>query len=588
MNSPDVVAVLRAGAPDAAGQLYDAHAEGLYQYCWLVLRSREKAQRAMREAVTLAGARIDELTDPLMLKAWLFAIARAECERHRPGSAGESDEPVAHPRQRDAALRIMAWKSVISLPADEREALELVTRHGMTPPEVALVLGMPAPEAPALIATARQHLEQALAAEILINRESQECAGRADALQGWTGTVTPAVRERLLRHASSCPACAPRLPRNVSAAKIFGLLPQPFPAEGGWAGVLSRLSDPDPADAPAPLTTPALSDAAVSAADDADGPDVPDAGTPEPSDLPCYPGAGRAPVRDARPAGKPGRAHPRAAGGGVPPRRRVKRVYAGIGAAVAAAGVAAVLAGSLGGHTALSGPARNLPAADTPAQAGGGRPIAQPDSAPGTPGTGRRHAGSSSLAVSAGGGTVSGSPGWLAPAAALSFAASARTPQRASNVAFLPAASRSGASSRNPAPAAPASPARAGELRVSPASLSVGTGSYGQIVLTASGGPVSWTASMSSANLTLSQGSGQLSAGQSVTLAVNVRRQGGTAGSGTITIRSASASSTVSVQVTWAADSSPSPSPSRRHRPSPSPCPSGSHSPSPSPSPAAS
>ena len=246
MNSPDVVAALRAGGPDAAGQLYEAHAEGLYQYCWLVLRSREKAQVAARDAIIFADARIAELDDPAMLKAWLFAIARAECDRHCPGSAGESDEPVARPQQRDAALRIMAWNSVISLPAAEREALDLVTRHGMTAPEVARVLGLPGPDTPALLTAAQRHLEQALTAEILINRDSQECAGRAEALQGWTGTVTPAVRERVLRHAAPCPACRPRLPRNVSAAKIFGLIPQPAMTEGGWAGVLSRLSDPEP------------------------------------------------------------------------------------------------------------------------------------------------------------------------------------------------------------------------------------------------------------------------------------------------------------------------------------------------------
>ena len=85
MNSPDVVAALRAGGPDAAGQLYDAHAEGLYQYCWLVLRSREKAQLAVRDTIIVAGTRIAELDDPAMLKAWLFAIARAECDRHCPG-----------------------------------------------------------------------------------------------------------------------------------------------------------------------------------------------------------------------------------------------------------------------------------------------------------------------------------------------------------------------------------------------------------------------------------------------------------------------------------------------------------------------
>jgi DNA-directed RNA polymerase specialized sigma24 family protein len=571
MNSPDVVAVLRAGAPDAAGQLYDTYAEGVYQYCWLALRSRERAQMATRDAVILADARIGELTDPLMLKAWLFAIARAECDQHCPGSAGESDEPVARPQHRDAALRIMAWNSVISLPADEREALDLVTRHEMTPAEVALVLGLPESAAPALIAAARQHLEQALAAEILISRESQECAGRADALRGWTGTVTPVVRERLLRHAGSCPACGPRLPRNVSAAKIFGLLPRPVLTEGGWAAVLSRLSDPEPADAdtpdllgpdfPGPHDEDSLG-AGVAAAQNADGPEVPD------SDVTARHDPDAPDVRDA--------AVPGAAAG----RRRSRRVYAGIGAAVAAVGVAAAMAaGSLGGHTALSGPARNLPAtADAPAQAGVGRPIPHPDSGLATPGASRRHAGSSSLAVSTGEGAASGHPGLLAPAtplATLSAGTPARAPQRASNITLLPGPAPSGAAPQSPGPSAPARPAPAGELQVSPASLDLGTGSYGQIVLTASGGPVSWTASLSSANLTLSQSSGQLSAGQSVTLVVNVRRQAGAAGSGTITIGAASAASTVPVQATWAAVGKPSPSPSGRHRP-PSPSPAAS------------
>ena len=300
MNSPDVVAALRAGAADAAGQLYTAHAEGLYQYCWLVLRSRQTAQVTIRDAVLLADARMSELRDPSVLKAWLFAIARAECDRHCPGLAGESDEPVAGPRQPDAALRIMAWNAVTALTPDEREALDLVTRHGMTPPEVALVLGLPAPEVPALIGSARRHLEQALAAEILIGREGQECAGRGDALRGWTGTVTPAVRERLLEHAGSCPACSPRLPRNVSAARIFGLLPRPALTGGGWAGLLSRLSDPEPPDAGGRGVMDAED------AEDCSGPGPADAGPTGVPALPAAPGAGAARVRDARSRAAPG------------------------------------------------------------------------------------------------------------------------------------------------------------------------------------------------------------------------------------------------------------------------------------------
>ncbi len=554
MNSPDAVAALRAGAPDAAGQLYAAHAEGLYQYCWLVLRSRQTAQVASRDAVFLADVRMSELRDPSMLKAWLFAIARAECDRHCPGSAGESDEPVARPQQPDAALRIMAWNAVIALTPDEREALDLVTRHGMTPPEVALVLGLPAPEVPALIGSARRHLEQALAAEILIGREGQECAGRGDALRGWTGTVTPAVRERLLEHADSCPACSPRLPRNVSVARIFGLLPRPALTGGGWAGVLSRLSDPEPLDAGgrgvadgggpgvadvADGGGPGVADAAD--AEDRGGPGRADDEPPDVPTLPRDPGDGAAPVRDAR---------SRVVPGGASRRRRGRRVYAAI-AATAAVGVAAALAaGSLGGPAALSGAARRLPAAAASAQAGVGQPIPQPDSGPATPGASVRHPNPPRRAASAGAGRAGDpgqagdpdDPGQLARATVLatpSVITPRRVPWRAPNGTVLPgpaAPAPAGAPARSPGPSASARTAAAGQLEVSPGRLDLGAGSSGQIVLTARGGPVSWSASASSADLTLGQSSGQLSPGQSVTLVIDVRRQDDAGGDATISI----------------------------------------------------
>ena len=227
MNSPDVAAALYAGAPDAAGQLYDAHAEALLHYCWLTLRNRQHAQTAVTEALVQAGARVSELSDPGTLRAWLFTLARAECHRHPLPSLGDTDEPIARPEQPDAALRIMAWNSVMSLDLVERQALDLNTRHGMTAPEISLILGLPLPGTTELLAAARQTLEQALGAEILVSRDSQECPGRTEAIDGWTGTVTPAFRARLLKHAASCEVCQPRLPRNVSSSRIFGLLPAP-------------------------------------------------------------------------------------------------------------------------------------------------------------------------------------------------------------------------------------------------------------------------------------------------------------------------------------------------------------------------
>ena len=555
MNSPDVVAALRTGAPDAAGQLFDAHAEDLYQYCWLILRSRDAAQVAVRDAVVLAGARIAELDDPAMLKAWLFAIARAECDRHCPGSAGESDEPVARPQQPDAALRIMAWNSVISLPDDEREALDLLTRHGMTAPEVARVLDLPGPHVPALLTAAQQHLEHALTAEILINRDSQECAGRAEALRGWTGMVTPAVRERLLRHAGPCPACQPRLPHNVSAAKIFGLIPRQAMTEGGWAGVLSRLNDPEPPDrvVAAPRRAAPVSSA---------GEDQPGRADHDPAQ-----------AATATPDWDKERGH------GLIPRGRRRRVLAGTGAAlaVAAAGIAAVLAaGGLGGHASLSGDTGHLPAAAAaPAQAGVGQPI-WPVPKPAAPGNGARRRSALSPPVSADDAPPDDGPGQLTRAtvtATPSVIIPARTPQRATGVALLPgpAVHPSPGSAAAPAAAAvprsaAARPAASGQLEVSPGRLDLGTDSAGQIVLTASGGPVSWTAGASSPDLTMSQSSGQLEAGQSVALVVEVRRPDGAGGSAAISINATN--STTAVQVTWDTTARSAPRDQRwRHQP---------------------
>ena len=39
--------------------------------------------------------------------------------------------------------------------------------------------------------------------------------------------MTPWRQERVLEHAAGCEVCGPRLPRNVSAARVFALLPAP-------------------------------------------------------------------------------------------------------------------------------------------------------------------------------------------------------------------------------------------------------------------------------------------------------------------------------------------------------------------------
>jgi len=114
-----------------------------------------------------------------------------------------------------------------------------------------------------------------------------------------------------------------------------------------------------------------------------------------------------------------------------------------------------------------------------------------------------------------------------------------------------------------------------GTLQLSANDVAVGTGSAGQITLTAVGGAVDWSATSSApARVSLDSYSGTLQAGQSITLTVLIAR-GADGGSATISFEPP-ASAPQTVLVSWM----PMP---RVHRWYPSP-PAPSHSPTSAPS----
>src|SRR6266581_3099691 len=180
----------------AAAELLDTYGDRLFCYCWSMLRSREMAQIALRDTLLAARAHIARLTgpgDPGSLGPWLYSLARAECRQQVAVPAAGADEAPGQDGRDDADSRLMAWRAAMSLEAGEFEALELASRHDVDP---GLVLGLPAGEALAVL------------------------AGRA-------GPLTARVRDRVLGHAAFCRLCAGQRPRNVSAARVFALLPAP-------------------------------------------------------------------------------------------------------------------------------------------------------------------------------------------------------------------------------------------------------------------------------------------------------------------------------------------------------------------------
>jgi DNA-directed RNA polymerase specialized sigma24 family protein len=710
MNDPQLAAALRSRSPDALPELLDAYGDQLFSYCWRLLRNRENAQIAMRDALVVATAQIGRLFCDEWLGLWLYCLARAECRRREAVPAADADEPAAAPHQTDADSRQMAWKAVASMDPGEVEALELDGRHHV---DLRLVLGLSAAEAEDLLDRARRGLERALGAEIVI-RKSHACPDRAEVISDWTGLPTPAMQQRLLEHAVACSACGPHLPRSVSAARVFALLPAPAlssvarlevleffddsrmsayrdftvsraeeaagawflsPPESAdlapsldpepphsWFDPAPKPADPPPPTAPEPvpssysdvaqgfigswlsaegqaepdsgpptepigsplrlapeptgsrLTTSALvgsktADAAgpatapgpvnvpkparspestyapaarfpeatsVPAATRAPEPTGPPSVTPGPLapviPLTVPPPAQEAPARPRQPTANPA-SRPKAA-------RRRRRVSPVSLAAVASVVVTALFI--LIGHrmTPTATTASNPPAAATTgsssaaAQSGGGADatvpvkVKRPAGASSTRDSGLQSASSKteSLAVAA------SQPGTTPPSApAQPGAPRTRTRTRAS-------ASSSASTSAIPA----------GSLIVTPDQLDLGTGSTGQLTLTAQGGPVAWSASTSSP-LTLSGSQGTLQAGQSVTLVVTLNPGNDGAGNAFVFIDSSpvdGAASTVpsasqAVQVTWTtyhprpAKPSPSPSPSV----SPSPSASSSYSP---------
>ncbi|MFI7702889.1 sigma factor [Nonomuraea sp. NPDC049480] len=249
MNDRVLVEALRARDPGAAAALYDAYAEGVYRYCRSLLQSADSAQVALRDTLIAAEAHADALAEPDRLRTWLYALARAECLRRRAAASPGADEALAEAPPlddpADADLRVMAWNAVRSLPFADREILELSIRHELPDAELAQVLAVPARQVESGMDTARDRLCDAITAEILARKGPYDCPRRAAILSGFSGELTAEMRERLIRHLPQCEICAPHRGRQVSAAKVFELLPPAALPDSLRIRVLSCFIDPE-------------------------------------------------------------------------------------------------------------------------------------------------------------------------------------------------------------------------------------------------------------------------------------------------------------------------------------------------------
>ncbi|MGH3170258.1 MAG: RNA polymerase sigma factor [Trebonia sp.] len=204
MPSPRIVNALLAHSPDSVHELFDAFGEHIFQYCWLMLRSRDAAQAALRDTMLAAHEHVGRLADTGKFAPWLYALARAACKRYGPLPPDMADEPPARDGDPDANNKLIAWRSVMRLAPADREVLDLTARHGLPADDIGLVTGLDDVAAAILIVQAQSRLRDTLAAEL--------------------GFDTP--------------------PGVVSIPKVYGCLPAPEPPSGMREAVLAAFGDP--------------------------------------------------------------------------------------------------------------------------------------------------------------------------------------------------------------------------------------------------------------------------------------------------------------------------------------------------------
>jgi RNA polymerase sigma factor (sigma-70 family) len=475
-------------------EAYDRYADRLYEYCLAALGEPAQAADAVQHTFVIAAARLADLREPDRLRAWLYAVARSECQRiaspGRPEFAAQTQFVMAGAPKVDdeaerARLRALLDDAATGLTPGERELIELELRQGLAVAEVASVVGVSRTRANTLVSRAREHLEDSLTAVVVARAGRRDCRGLSGLLDGWDGQLTVSLRETLHRHIGRCATCSTRRDLELHPARLLGQ----SPGEALAAAAADSLATA--AGAPLALRAPTLA-LAAGQEPDATAHRTAVLGQTVPFDSQGFP----------KPAPEPKEAKEAPAGGdeGSPARRRRRVVIAtGLVAAAVIAGVAVALTDSSAhGKQPDSHPAGSPPPTrPSPAASSGVSPATSAASSAAPKPT---------------------SPATTAPQRTPAATNQARTP--AAPPSATPTPSATGHASSTPTPTATVAQ---GTLSVSPSGGTLWVPPGGSTIsLTAQGGPVTWSSTVSSGSGTvqLSSSSGTIKAGATVTITV--------------------------------------------------------------------
>ncbi|GAA3551667.1 hypothetical protein GCM10022419_034960 [Nonomuraea rosea] len=229
----ELVEALRRVEADAPAKLYDSYAERLHDYAFSLSGERDLAADAVHDALVTAQGCVERLKEPARLRAWLYALTRFQVRArmaHRSGTPAQGMPLPELDEQEDQELAGLVHETLGELSGNEREVLELSTRHDLTPSEVGAVLGLTSRQAAARLGRARDQLEIAAAAVVLARTGRAHCPDLSAMVDSWEGPLTPLLRRRLSGHIGGCEVCTEGRHRQVSAGRLLDMVPVAFPA----------------------------------------------------------------------------------------------------------------------------------------------------------------------------------------------------------------------------------------------------------------------------------------------------------------------------------------------------------------------
>lgn len=168
--SPDAELLHAAQAGHAAslGRLLDLHRPRLFAVALRILGYGPQAEDAVHDAFLIALRKIDTLSDPLALPAWLDAIVRNVCRMslRRPRTVALDPEALVDRAEAELdhlAMRDWVWKAMETLPENLR--VTVLLRHFSSFPayeDIAECLAIPVGTVRSRLADARRRLSERL------------------------------------------------------------------------------------------------------------------------------------------------------------------------------------------------------------------------------------------------------------------------------------------------------------------------------------------------------------------------------------------------------------------------------------------